>query len=448
MKNLYLTLCCAAALLISSSLSAQVMWDNFEDVRKGTYGFINGTFIPYFGNPDPTGLNTSRVVAQYTRNPAELFDVILLDAPMADLGPYLSGARKMSITVWSPAPGQTVQITLENDVLAQPANFPTGRHSVYLATTTTSMAWETLTFNFNNRPDASVANTNVNRIVLLFQPNTNSSNTWYWDNLRGPEFANDPCANVTPDDNILMDFECNQNLAFTFSHSGVNFRRVLNPDQTGLNTSSYVASYVRNGGEEFDVIIGRTAQDRIIPAGASMSLDVWNNAAPKNVVVSLQYNSGSGAPTDIISATGTTSASSQWQTLGYDFGNAAGALFNQVVILFEPGSFTSPSFFWDNFKFNQSSSTFQAPELVSDFTVFPNPARHAATFRYTLDAAAEVQLHIADPTGRVSERLFSGRQAAGQQHFDYDTQHLPAGMYFYTISVDGQQASGLLSIAK
>jgi hypothetical protein len=51
-------------ILISGSISAQQIWDNFQDIRKNDYGFINGTFIPYFENPDKSGVNTSNVAGQ------------------------------------------------------------------------------------------------------------------------------------------------------------------------------------------------------------------------------------------------------------------------------------------------------------------------------------------------------------------------------------------------
>jgi hypothetical protein len=88
------------AFFISSSVSAQVGGENFEDIRKGTYGFINGAFIPYFENPDKTGVNTSTIAGQYTRNAGELFDVLILDGGMADLSDYISGTKEMSIDVW------------------------------------------------------------------------------------------------------------------------------------------------------------------------------------------------------------------------------------------------------------------------------------------------------------------------------------------------------------
>ena len=226
MKKIYISF--VFILLTGFSLSAQQIWDNFEDTRQGTYGFLSGVFLPYGANPAPGGSNTSSIAAMYSRNAAELFDVIILDAPMADLTDFRTGARSLSIDVFSPNPGTTVQITLENSVTALPANFPTGRHSVYLATTTLTDTWETLTFNFDNQPDASVPDTDADRLVLLFAPNTNTGDIYFWDNLNGPDLANDPCANVTVDPNIFNDFECNQNVNFPFTSAQVNFRRVAN----------------------------------------------------------------------------------------------------------------------------------------------------------------------------------------------------------------------------
>jgi len=90
----------------------------------------------------------------------------------------------------------------------------------------------------------------------------------------GPELANDPCEGVTGASNVFNDFECNQNVNFTFSHSGVNFRRVLNPDPNG-NSSDYVATYTRNAGEMTDVIVGRFAENLSIEPTSTITMD-WN----------------------------------------------------------------------------------------------------------------------------------------------------------------------------
>jgi len=423
--------------LLFSSAQAQTTWDNFEDSRKGTYGFISGSFIPYFENPDQTGANTSRVAASYTRNAAEAFDVIILDAAMADLSDYLSGTKQMSIDVWSPNIGTTVQITLENDVIAQPANFPTGRHSVYLATTTVANAWETLTFTFDNRPDATVANDNVNRIVLLFAPNTNTGDTYFWDNLNGPELASDPCAGVTPDPTILNDFECYQNTNFVFSHSGVNFRRVLNPDQNG-NTSDYVATYTRNSGEEFDVIVGKFDGNLALQPNSSITLDVWDANAPTNIRLSLQADNG-----DVILAMDQmTAASSTWQTLTFDPSSVSASTdIRQFVILFDPGVFTGNQYYFDNFAVGTIVGV-EDLEEINSFKAFPNPSNGITNFQYELQNAADVGLNIYDVTGKLVDQILNQTQPSGTHQAIWEAGETPNGIYFYTLSINGQIASG------
>ncbi len=441
MKKFYASI--LACLFLASGIQAQIVWDNFEDHRNGTYGFISGSFIPYLENPDPTGANTSQVAAQYTRNAGELFDVIILDAAMADLSDYLSGAKQMSIDVWSPNAGTVVQITLENDVLAQPANFPTGRHSVYLATTSVANAWETLTFSFDNQPDPAVANDNVNRIVLLFAPSTNTGDTYYWDNLNGPELANDPCDGVTPDSEVFNDFECNQNVNYLFSHSGVNFRRVLNPDQTG-NPSDYAATYTRNNGEEFDVIIGRFDGNLALEANSTISLDVWDPNAPTDVTLSLQTTSN-----DVILAmTATTSTSGSWETLTFDPSSVAAATdIGQFVILFDPGNFTGDNYFFDNFGFGEPLAVEDLKEVIS-FEAFPNPSQGFTTFKYDLNTSADVNLSIHDLTGKVITQVVDTNQASGSHQVTWNADQLSNGLYFYTLTINGKVASGKIVLNK
>lgn len=423
-------------------LNAQIVWDNFQDSRKATYDFENGTFIPYFENPDKSGVNTSLVAAQYTRNPAELFDVIVMDGEMADLGDYLSGTKTMSLDVWSPAVGKTIQITLENSNLALPANFPTGRHSVYLATTSVANAWETLTFSFDNQPDPTVGNNDVNRIVLLFDPNTNNSDTYYWDNFNGPELDNDPCAGVTPDPNILNDFECNQNMNYIFSHSGINFRRVPNPDTNG-NTSSFVATYTRNAGEEFDVIIADLGGSVSTPPTSAITMDVWESVGSKPVRISLQ--DGSGTEIEAIDQT-TSSSASAWQTLTFPI-SATTTSIERVVVLFDPGNFTSDLYYFDNIAITQGSSINDA-SVVQSLNVYPNPSNGSTAFEFSLEESSDVEISIVSMTGKVVDVISRTNQAPGSHLIMWENESLAEGIYFYNLRAGDGLKSGKIIINK
>ena len=441
MKKIYLSF--SLILLAVCSLSAQTVWDNFEDSRKGTYGFNSGTFIPYGENPAPGGSNNSLVVGTYSRNPAEAFDVIILDALMADLTAYRTSAKSMSIDVWSPAVGTTIQITLENSVIALPDNYPTGRHSIYFTTTTVAQGWETLTFNFGEQPDASVSDTNVDRIVLLFAPNTNTGETYFWDNLNGPELANDPCEGVTGASNVFNDFECNQNVNFTFSHSGVNFRRVLNPDPNG-NSSDYVATYTRNAGEMTDVIVGRFAENLSIEPTSTITMDVWDPTAPTDILVSLQNENQEV----ILEMTATTSTSNGWETLTFDPTPVVEATdISRFAILFDPGTETSDQYFWDNFQLNGVTGINDL-ELVTDFQASPNPTQGETTFQYNLETAANVNLSVFNMNGKLVDQIVSENQAAGAHQATWIANDLPNGIYFYNMLINGATASGKIVLSK
>ena len=98
------------------------------------------------------------------------------------------------------------------------------------------------------------------------------------------------------------------------------------------------------------MIIARTQDGSSFPeAGLSMDLDVWDSASPTTIVISLQFNPDDGTdPVVIKDAAATTSATGAWETVNFDFSGIGGTEFNQMVILFDPGNFTSDQYYFDN----------------------------------------------------------------------------------------------------
>ena len=88
-----------------------------------------------------------------------------------------------------------------------------GRHSIYTATTTVTNEWETIEFEFAERPDNTVPDGNVTSLILLFDIGNNTNDTYYFDNLYGPEFDNQ-CDDQAEESNIeLADWDCHWNLS-------------------------------------------------------------------------------------------------------------------------------------------------------------------------------------------------------------------------------------------
>ena len=363
------------ALLTVTSVFAQETYDDFDDRRQLDYGFIHGEFFAYAENPDVSGSNTSPNCAKYFRNPVEIFDVIVTNpGTMADISDYLSGTKSITLDVYAPAAGITVQITLEDSVTALATNYPTGRRAEFTATTTVANDWETLTFNLVNEPDATVPNTGVNRLVLLFNPGTAVNQEWYLDNLNAPERVTIPCETPVDVPELFWDGECEQDISFGFKH-GVLARKP-NPDTGGPNTSAYALRYDRNVGELDDVILGDFPVALDMDANSTISFDVYDKNAPSVYVLSLQTSAG----VDVAALLDSTDASelNTWATMTYDLSGLAGAMdVSKFVLLYKPGNFLVGRTFIDNWSYvpaaDMPDGLFE-PAALENLTLFPNPA--------------------------------------------------------------------------
>ena len=170
------------------------LYDNYEGTRAIGYSYnkTSGSIKLDTLNPMVGTSNPSARVMRYTRS-TQQYDALVVrptGAPLADVAPFLTSAKQMTMKVYSPAPGIVFQITLQDSTVAGATNYPAGRHSEYLATTTATNAWEMLIFSFANRPSAAVTNTSINEIVLLIAPNTTARRRVYIDDWTGPRKTN------------------------------------------------------------------------------------------------------------------------------------------------------------------------------------------------------------------------------------------------------------------
>ena len=234
-------------MIIPFMTQSQILWDDFEQNRIGYYDFVHGGMTTRFENPDPmSAVNNSELCAQYVRNPGEMWDVLVIVAngPLYDVQDYIDGIKKIKVDVFSPIAGIPVQVTLEDSNIAGATNYPAGRHSVYLGTTTVANAWETIELTFDSRPDPTMSNTDITSLILLFNPGTNTNDTYYFDNLYGPEFNNQCDGLVNTPELNFADWDCNWNLTYGYMSGWLN--QVYNPEINSINSSKYVGEYTRN----------------------------------------------------------------------------------------------------------------------------------------------------------------------------------------------------------
>ncbi len=78
--------------------------------------------------------------------------------------------------------------------------------------------------------------------------------------------------------------------------------------------------------------------------------------------------------------------------------------------------------------------------------IHPNPANGATTIEYVKEANSQTLIQIHDMSGRKVADLKNEFETAGQQRVTWDSNSLPDGVYFYTITSGTQQEKGKILI--
>jgi hypothetical protein len=185
----------------SFAVSQDQVYDNFDGTSVVTYDSKTGAFDNDFKNPGPDQVNGSPFCAKYIRNAKKQYDYIKIkpNGKLADVTPYasyLGTAPKLKLKVFTNAPvGTLVEIQLGK---VSRESYPQAVHSQYQAYTTTSNAWEELEFVYAQTPAGSETSaTDVNLITLMFDPNSSSHYTFYFDDLSGPTVVAEVLATQT-----------------------------------------------------------------------------------------------------------------------------------------------------------------------------------------------------------------------------------------------------------
>jgi beta-glucanase (GH16 family) len=171
------------AVRVEPPYSREFSFENFDEPATLTFASASGT-LSEVANPAPNTINSSALSGRYTRDAASQYDVLAYNVQnIADASRYYEKQQKFYMDVYTAAPVGT-QILLQLETAdATATNYPTGRHSRYVATVRKTNTWERLEFSPLDRPDAGASNTGVSKLLLLFASNTYTGDTYYWDNL-------------------------------------------------------------------------------------------------------------------------------------------------------------------------------------------------------------------------------------------------------------------------
>ncbi|MFH7018421.1 family 16 glycosylhydrolase [Flavobacterium sp. FlaQc-47] len=388
------------AVITEVPLPVEKIHEDFQSNRNIVYGLKTGVLTEAVANPSATGINTSALVGKYVRNASELYDVMnIKNLTISNANDYVYGRKKISFDIYTSAPvGTKISMQLENSLVTTAINFPSGRHSGYKATTTVQNKWETIEFEFEKVIDPNTSALSINTVVFLFESNSNSGATYYFDNLLTRAAPEKPIIST----DILQNYD-GINKIIKGTTTGV-YSVVANPGANAVNNSANVAKYVRNVTEQYDVLFFNT-QSNIEDAGLlknqtkKIMIDVYTSA-PIGTVVSLNLeNSATSLPANFPTGRNSnyvaiTTKQNQWETLTFYYNSSpdegtSNLAVNQMVILVNSGSYTSDTYYFDNIRIGSTKlpDTFTPGVVYEDYQTVHNITFRDAIGTYTPNAA-------------------------------------------------------------
>jgi beta-glucanase (GH16 family) len=335
---------------------------NFDGTDQLTKDFSNGVYS-VVANPNKTASdpNSSATVAKYVRDAASSYDALVFKTTaITDAYGFKNATKKIMMDVYTDAPvGTRLSLNFEVSSTSLPDNWPAGRHSNYEAITTKQNAWETVSFYISSTPDKGASDGAVDKFVFLFNPVTNTTNTYYFDNIR--------IASTTPREtyvpaNTWEDYDANHNLSSVNSVTGTYTPSIANPFPSNGNTTK-VAKYVRSAAQQWDLLIfnrgnavvdGKSLKSRT----QKLAVDVYTDA-PAGTAITIGLDASSLATADNY-PTGRhsnyqaiTRMQNAWHTVYFSFAAAPDPgtpdnLIDHISFLFDPGHLTGNTYYFDN----------------------------------------------------------------------------------------------------
>lgn len=187
---------CISQLAFWQTKAQERVYDNFEGVKALHYGERSGVLDTLAKNPAPGEKNNSQKCGLYVRNASKKFANIKMNLNdklknVSAYATYEGVPPKIKMKVFTAAPpGTLIEILLGSR--NRNNDYPAGTHSQYQAYTKKSNTWEELEFIFSQVPQGSETSAEqIDQLVLLFNPNSASSDTYYFDDLTGPELMSD-----------------------------------------------------------------------------------------------------------------------------------------------------------------------------------------------------------------------------------------------------------------
>ncbi len=309
---------------------------------------------------DPT--DASNMVGQAIKTDiAELWaGTTMGDGGLANAIAFSASATTMTVRVWSPDAGTPIRLKVEDASNA-------GISVETEATTTMAMAWETLTFDFNNQAAGTaaldLANT-YNKISIFFNFGTTGADagekTYYWDDVI---FVGGGGGMTQVDLPVTFE-DANTDYDLT-DFGGNNSSIVVDPTDASNMVGQAIKTDIAELWAGTTMGDGGLANPIAFSASATtMTVRVWSPDAGTPIRLKVEDASNAGIS---VETEATTTMAMAWETLTFDFNNpAAGTAaldlantYNKISIFFNFGTTGADAgektYYWDDVIFDSGT---------------------------------------------------------------------------------------------
>ncbi|WP_235298679.1 T9SS type A sorting domain-containing protein [Portibacter marinus] len=322
----------------------------FEDTASVDYGLTD-----FGGNAsmivvDPTDENNLVGQATKTMGSEVWAGTTMGGSGLASAIPLTSENASMTAWIWSPTAGTPVRLKVEN------AGDP-GISVETDALTTAEGEWEMLTFDFTQNAEGTAAidfSNTYNKISIFFNFGTSGTGeTYYWDNVMMAESGGSEKMQV----DLPITFEDTASVDYGLTDFGGNASMIV-VDPTDEN--NLAGQVIKTMGSEVwaGTTVGGSGLANAIPFDQDntiMTVRVWSPTADTPIRLKVEDATNGGI---FIEAETNTTVAEQWETLEFDFADAAAGIlsldnvYDKVSVFFSFGTAgNDETYFFDDIIF-------------------------------------------------------------------------------------------------
>lgn len=340
MRKTYLIL---AIVFMAFAANAQYIYTDFDANQNEEFsGWPNAPTL--IANPDQSGVNTSANVGEWVRTTEQYAHVY------CELDGYVdfSTGETFYLKVWAP---------IACDVLFKLEDKNNGSISTeVMQSITTPNQWVQLSYDFTG-----AASETYNKIVIFMDFSSTADNTFYFDDVEGPEYS----GNVNPGDPVTLPVTFDdENVNYGLTDFGGNVSEIV-VDPT--NSANMVAKSIKTDAAETwagTTIGGNTGFADPIgfsEGNTTFTVKVWSPDA--DTPIRLKVENSSDPAVSVETETNTTVAG-DWETISFDFSNEApgtepinfSSVYQKCSIFFNFGidgaTAGEKTYYWDDVEFD------------------------------------------------------------------------------------------------